>query len=134
MTGQSSRKKLLPFVVILLTGLCLFGCGHLISSEIRNSREYKLGMETFRALPEARELLGGDLNASKGDPVAKSYTVGGNGTAEITVPVSGSSRKGTLYIKATENAGQWHIDELAVRLDGQSDWKQIFPPVPRHRY
>jgi hypothetical protein len=124
-------RKSIWFFAILLIGSPQIGCGYLISSEIRTSREYVLGMEEFRSSSRARELLGDHLDAAKGNPGANSHIVGDNGKSELSIPVSGSIHKGTLYIKATEQSGQWQVDELALRLEGQSNWNELLPSVSR---
>jgi Cytochrome oxidase complex assembly protein 1 len=124
-------KKLIWLVGMLPIGVFQMGCGQIISSEIHGSREYNLGMEAFRSSTRAHELLGDHPDAAEGNPGANSYTSGGNGSAELTVPVSGSIHKGTLYIKAAEKSGQWHIDELALRLEGQSNWTDLLHSTSR---
>ena len=124
-------RKWIWFFAILLIGSPQIGCGYHITSEIRTSREYVLGMEAFRASSRARELLGDHLDAAKGNPGANSRIVGDNGKSELSIPVSGSIHNGTLYIKATEKSGQWQIDELALRLEGQSNWNELLPSASR---
>jgi hypothetical protein len=124
------RKWIWLFAMLPIVSFQI-GCGRVISSEIRSSTEYMLGIEAFRSSTRAQELLGDHIDAAEGDPGANSYTSGGNGSAALTVPVSGSIHRGTLYIKATEKSGQWHIDELALRLDGQSNWNDLLPSVSR---
>jgi len=121
---------LLAISVLLIGSLMMIG-NYTVYSEIRNSPEYILGMDALRSSPKARELLGDRLNANGGNPKENAYTVGGNGSGELNIPVSGTIHKGTLYIKATEKSGQWHIDELALRLDGQSNWNELLPSVSR---
>ena len=118
-----------PWVIaILLVGLFQVGCRRFMASEIRSSPEYNLGMNTFRNSSKGRELIGDHVVADENrvdSYGANSYIVGGNGHSELVVPVSGSIRKGSLYIKATEKSGQWHIDDLQLRLDGQSTWIKL---------
>ncbi len=126
-------KKWLWFLAIpvLLIGSLMMIGNYTVYSEIRNSPEYILGMDTFRSSPKARELLGDHLDAAGGNPKEKAYLVGSNGSAELDIPVSGTIQKGTLYIKATDKSGKWHVDELAVRLEGQSNWTGLLPLASR---
>jgi hypothetical protein len=74
-------------------------------------------------------LLGDHPDAAGGNPHENVHTVGGDGIAELSLLVSGGDHKGTLYIKATEKSGQWQIDALALRLDGQSNWNELQPSI-----
>jgi hypothetical protein len=126
---HSPIGRLLPFALLLIAPFSI-GCRRILSSEISNSPEYRLGLEAFHTSSKARALLGEHPDAAKGDPHENVHTIGGDGSAEMSLPVSGSLRKGTLYIKATEKSGQWHIDELALRLEGQPNWNELLPGVP----
>jgi hypothetical protein len=123
------RHRSWPLALLLLAPFST-GCNSIISYEVRNSREYILGMEAFRSSAKARELLGDHPDAAKGNPGERGHTLGANGSEELFIPVSGSIHKGALYIKATEKSGQWHVDELALRLEGQSNWIELLPGVP----
>jgi hypothetical protein len=116
---------------MLPIGTFQLGCRQMISAEIRSTREYALGMEAFHSSLRVRELLGDHPDAAGGEPGERGSTIGGDGSEELFIPVSGTIQKGTLYIKAAEKSGQWHIDELALRLDGQSNWNELLPPASR---
>ena len=124
-------KNRMWLFALLLTASFQIGCRQIISAEIRGTREYALGMEAFRSSSKAHELLGDHLDVAEGDPHENGHTRGGDGIEELNIPVSGSLHKGTLYIKATEKSGQWHIDEFALRLEGQSNWNNILPSTAR---
>jgi hypothetical protein len=127
--STSCLRKWIWLFAMLPIGPFQLGCRQIISAEIRSNREYALGMEAFRSSSRARELLGDHPDAASGEPGEKGSTIGGDGSEELNIPVSGSVHKGTLYIKATEKSGQWHIDELFLRLEGQSNWNQLLPSV-----
>ena len=107
-----------------------------IDSDIRGSREYAIGMETFQSSVRAHELLGENLSAAGGQVNENSKVFGdssnplgpkGHGDAVLDIPVSGSNKKGTLYVKASEREDIWQVDELALRVDGQSTWTKLLP-------
>ena len=42
---------------------------------------------------------------------------GSSGNADLVIPISGPTGKGTIYTIATKSAGLWHYDQLVVQLD-----------------
>jgi Cytochrome oxidase complex assembly protein 1 len=59
---------------------------------------------------KAARVLQGKLNTS-----------GSNGTARMTIPVSGPRGKGTIYVDAREVSGNWEFLALQLRFEGQPD-------------
>lgn len=132
--GWLRRHWWLTINVLILGSLyassVLFG-NYGLSLVTRHSREYKLGIDAFRSSTKASTLLGDHLDATGDYPKETKSTIGGDGSSELNIPVSGSIRKGTLYIKASERSGEWYIDELTLRLDGQSNWNDILSNTSR---
>ena len=132
--GWLRRHWWLTINVLILGALyassVLFG-NYAVSLVTRHSREYTLGMEAFRSSTKASTLLGDHLDATGDYPKEKKSTINGDGSSELSISVSGSIRKGTLYIKASEGSGEWRIDELTLRLDGQSNWNDLLSDTSR---
>jgi len=112
------------FLVVLFCGLNRWIASS-INSEIRNGRQYIIGVDAFYASARAKELLGDHLNVAKGDPQENSREIGNTGTAQIELPVAGDKRSGILDIKASEQNGVWQVDELSLRLDGETTWESL---------
>ncbi len=43
---------------------------------------------------------------------------GGSGQADLSIPISGSKGKGTIYVVATKSAGEWNYSTLVVKTEG----------------
>lgn len=63
-----------------------------------------------------------------GTPINEGWFVGGSinisqgtGDADLSVPISGSKGKGTVYVKAQKNAGTWAYSLMMATVDGSSD-------------
>lgn len=65
---------------------------------------------------------------SLGEPVKDGFYVAGNihvngpsGSADLSFPISGSKRKGTVYLKATKSMGRWSMEELVVQIESSGE-------------
>jgi hypothetical protein len=54
-----------------------------------------------------------------GLPMGEMRTANGDGTATLRIPVTGSSKSGTLYVEGTSTDGQWHYQRIELVVDGQ---------------
>jgi hypothetical protein len=121
------NKLVRPIAALaLLYGIWMIIGDYVVDLVIRRSPEYKLGMDTFRSSPKAHKILGDNLEAAGGHPRESGSTIGNDGSEELYVPVSGTIQKGTLYIRASEASGRWQVDELAIRVEGQSTWNVLY--------
>ncbi len=105
--------------VIGLIAVCLviFLVG--IASLLRSSGAYKLGIDTAMANSTVQDVLGTPLQA--GFFVTGSLSESGaSGTAEFSVPLSGSHQSGTLNMNATKEEDTWRLDSLVLDVGGQT--------------
>lgn len=65
--------------------------------------------------------------AALGEPVKAGWLTSGNvsvngpeGSASLSIPISGPKNSGTLISEASKVAGRWVIHLLVVRVDGDS--------------
>jgi hypothetical protein len=78
----------------------------------------------FSASEKAHSLLGDSLRVD--GPIKKNLKlVDDGGTAQLNIPVSGDRRKGLLDVQATEEAGRWTINRLALQPAGESVWTDL---------
>jgi hypothetical protein len=68
-----------------------------------------------------------EVRAELGEPVEEGWWVSGNvnttgaaGTADISIPLHGSRKSGTLYAVAHKSAGAWSYDKLEVEVEGRA--------------
>ena len=49
------------------------------------------------------------------------------GTADLTIPVTGATRQGTLYVSAKRSAGRWSYQRIELRVEGEPDLDLLQP-------
>lgn len=119
----SARRSLGKWLALGCTGLLVLcvvfvlGVGALVVGSIRRSGAYQLAVAEVRESPAVRQALGHPI--SEGLWVTGSVNVSGpSGEASLSFPVSGPSGRATVYVEATERAGEWELRLLEVRLAG----------------
>ena len=99
----------------------------------RQTEPYRFAMQSLQANPSAREALG--------EPIAAGWFADGAvndygedlGWANLDIPVSGPSGKGTLHLRANQKAGEWQYNRLALTVNGASEEIPLVPPANRSR-
>ena len=64
-------------------------------------------------------LLSGSVNVSNA-----------SGDADLSVPISGPSGKGTVYVTAHKSAGRWHYSVMQVAIDGSDEKIDLISGAP----
>lgn len=87
---------------------------------IKSTDAYREALVRARANPEVREALG--------EPIEPGWFVQGKvnvsgpaGDADLSIPLSGPKGKGTLYLSARKESGQWEYKTLEVAVDGRTE-------------
>jgi hypothetical protein len=80
---------------------------------------YRLAVTTARQSPQFTEELGAPIE--EGWFSADKWEFGNPVTAELTIPVKGSKRKGSLRARAVKEESRWRLTELALELTGPSE-------------
>jgi Cytochrome oxidase complex assembly protein 1 len=124
---QTRIIVLAAIAVVLLIGLFVGGLIVMIFGFMRASEPYQHGVQT--ATSDARVI------AELGAPVKPAWlfsgsieTSGPSGSADISIGLKGSRRRGTLYIVAKKSAGRWTYEVLQLRAEGQPDL-DLRPPL-----
>lgn len=104
---------LVPVIAIVFGG----GMFLAVTSAMRNSGAYKLAVADLQANSEATAILGTPIVT--GLPLGNIKVSGPDGKADISFRASGPKGRGTVYVKAVEAMGQWHLDQ-AVFEDAAS--------------
>jgi len=101
-------------VIGLAVGIIAFTFGSLKSTAVYQEAVAQAtdNPEVINALGEPIEtgfFLSGSVNINNAD-----------GDAELSIPLSGSKRDGTLYVEAIKTSGEWNFHVLEVEVEGSS--------------
>jgi hypothetical protein len=106
--------------LIALFALSIFALVFFVFSVIRQTDVFRTALEQAKASPEVR--------AELGEPIKEGWYVGGNvevsgpsGDADISIPLKGSKKDGTLYAVAYKQAGEWTYERLEVAVEGREE-------------
>ena len=121
--------------VLLLVVLFVGAVFAAILGGIRSSDPYRFAMQTATHDPGVLSRLG--------SPVQAGWLVGGNinvqsnsGAADLTIPVQGSVRQGTLHVVARKSEGEWTYQRLTLRVNDSPERLDLLAPagaVPKER-
>jgi hypothetical protein len=129
-----SSKKIVWIVVAAVVAvmlLVLLFCGAIffaIFGSMKSSTPYQHAVEVATHDPRVLATLGA--------PVKPGWLMGGSinvagdsGSADLTIPLEGATRKGKLYVVAKKAEGEWSYQTLAVRTeDGTGRIDLLRPP------
>ena len=66
-----------------------------------------------------------DIISALGEPIEVGWLFRGHvnvsdstGEADVEVPISGSKGKGTVYLKAVREDGEWRLERLEIAIEG----------------
>lgn len=116
-------------VLVYVIGIALVaGVVMLVLSVLKGSEAYQLSAGLLRHDSVMLAVLGSPIDT--GFPSGSIKVSGARGKAELSYAVSGSKAAGTAYVEATKANGQWRIEHLEVRVDGQSQGIVLVPAPP----
>jgi hypothetical protein len=132
--GDRTNKKLVWIIVtvvlavLLLAGLFIGAVGAAIFAGMRSSDPYRFAMQTATHDPRVLSRLG--------SPVKAGWLVNGNinlrndsGDADLSIPVSGPTHKGTIHVVGTKTGGEWTYQKLTLTVkDGPEGLNLLKPP------
>ncbi len=115
---QIQKKWAVWSLIVYALLVALFvGLFFLISALLKNSDAYQLGLTKLQANPEAMAVLGPPI--STGMVQGSIQTSGPTGSANISFSVKGQSARGTLYLDAKKDLGQWKANRIELEIDGR---------------
>lgn len=97
----------------LFAALLFFG----ITGVMKGSQPYITALARMHANRVAMAALGEPVHG--GFPRGSLSTSNGDGTAALEIPVSGTSKSGTLYVDATSTGDDWRYQHIELVVDGQ---------------
>ena len=108
------------FSMAALSVFCCFGLVFSIFGFIKSSDIYKDAIARAQAEPKVTQALGA--------PVKEGLFVTGSlklqntdGTADLTIPISGPNGKATIYVNAVKSNGVWTYSKLLVVVTGTNE-------------
>jgi cytochrome oxidase complex assembly protein 1 len=122
------------FVPIGCLGLLVIGVGvivlfvSIIFGALKSSDAYTQALAKARANPAVISELGQPIEP--GWLVSGSVNVSGpSGNADLSIPVSGPKKSGTIYVVARKSAGEWQFNRLEVDVEGRGSRINLLEPT-----
>lgn len=84
---------------------------------MKSSVAYQQAVAQLAADPHVTEVLGSPVTT--GTPSGSVSSAGGAGKADLSFEAKGPKAKGTVYVDAAEQAGQWTFNKLELEVEGQ---------------
>ncbi len=107
---------------VLVSGLTLI---NLYDRRLRNSSAFASAIGLASQSAAVKTALGEPLNTG----TAVRGMVNDRGYAALSIPMSGTARKGTLYVVANRMASGWDIERAVLETDGASQKIDLTPPT-----
>jgi hypothetical protein len=103
----------------VIAGVVLFVVGivFLVMMLFKSSDAYQLGVAKLEASAEAMAALGPPI--STGFPSGNMNVSGNSGSADLSFSVTGQKAKGTVYLDATKDMGQWKANRIELEIEGR---------------
>ena len=120
-TGCAS---LLALVALFAGGIVL-----VVFSAMKATDVYKTTVNRAETNEQVLNALGRPVKP--GTSLSGSVHVSGqSGDADFSIPLSGPSGKGTIYVTATKSEGVWSYSKMEVRVDGTGEVIDLRAPTP----
>lgn len=115
------------FIVVIVGFVLLVVFG--VQGALKSSNVYKTSVSEAQGDPHVAALLGA--------PVVQDGMLGGSmntendsGTADMTIPLKGSTAKGTLHVQAVKNGGMWTFTHIGVTKENDDTEVALPNPAP----
>ncbi|MDC6170494.1 cytochrome c oxidase assembly factor Coa1 family protein [Paucibacter sp. XJ19-41] len=87
-----------------------------ISAAFKDSDVFKLSLAKLQSSEQVTQMIGTPM--STGMPTGQMQTSGPQGSASLSFAVEGPKGKGTAYVEAVQDLGQWTIKRMVFEQDG----------------
>jgi hypothetical protein len=125
------RKWAIAGVIAWLALIGLFAALYFaIAAAFKSSDVYQQAVARLNTNAEATRVLG--VPISSGMPMGIVSVSGPSGRAQLSIPVEGSKAKGTIFLLATKEMGQWRFDRIELEVEGR-DGRIDLGSSPRQR-
>jgi hypothetical protein len=116
-------KWFVPVTVLsamIILALIVSGIGYTVMRCVKSSDVYKTSIHLVETDSRALELLGAPIEA-KWYVMGNMNVSGSSGSADLSIPLRGSRRKGIAYVEAVKRMGKWHVKNLVLELKDSSE-------------
>jgi uncharacterized membrane protein YgcG len=129
---SGSNRKLVKIIVGVVAGIALLvilfvgAIFAFVFTLVKSAEPYQHAIQVVASDARAQQKLGSRIEArwwSSGSI----NTSGSSGSADLAIPVRGSSGSGTVYVAAKKSAGQWNYEKLELEIDGQQERVDFLP-------
>jgi len=104
-------------LIAWIGGAAVFvGMSFLIVASMKDSEAFKLAFSKLEANEQISQLVGKPM--STGMPMGEINVTGPKGSASLSFGVEGPKGKGTAYVEAVKDMGQWKIERFVFEEDG----------------
>ncbi|MGN6314501.1 MAG: cytochrome c oxidase assembly factor Coa1 family protein [Rhodanobacteraceae bacterium] len=101
----------IALLATLILGICALAFGL-----IRSSEPYQQALQRAQSSPLVAAALGPPIKPGL-LMTGNISTGGGDGKAQLAIPLEGSRHDATLYVRGEETAGVWHYSIMAVAVE-----------------
>ncbi|MDB5943234.1 MAG: hypothetical protein JWQ13_2800 [Ramlibacter sp.] len=117
---QVQRKWTIASLAVMVGFVVLIGVSVLVATQaMKGSDAYKEAAARLAADPQVAEALGTPV--STGTPSGSVSSSGGAGKADLSFEAKGPKARGTVYVDATEKAGQWKYNKVELEVEGRAE-------------
>lgn len=104
-------------LIVYAAFIALFvGLFFAITASFKSSEAFKMAVTKLESNQEAAQLLGKPI--STGFPMGSIEVSGPSGSAKLSFSVDGAKGKGTVYMDAVKELGQWKTNQIVLEEDG----------------
>lgn len=114
---------MIVMVVGFVAAIVFFAFGAIKSSEV-----FEQAINKTRSNPAVVSELG--------EPIEPGWLVSGtikvnnsSGSADLSIPVSGPKKSGTVYVVAAKKLGKWNFSALEVEIEGNNTRINLLAPL-----
>ena len=115
-----------PLLLLVLFVAVISGA---VFGMMKSSEPYKYAVATASHDARVSEQLGTPITPGWYATGSINLTID-SGDAELTIPLNGTRRHGTVYVEAKKSAGIWRYQRLEVEIEGVPDRVNLLPGTP----
>jgi hypothetical protein len=111
---------LVALLPVLLVGAGAYFVFSLVDHTFKSSGGYQQALVLARSDPAVTAALGTPIKDGW-FPTGNVDSSGTRGTSDLAIPVSGPRGKGTLYLRAVSDMGEWRFTQLVLKVHGTGE-------------
>ena len=118
---RAVQRKWAKWALIVYALVIVFFAGlfFAIVAAFKSSDAYKMGVAKLEASQQAVQFLGEPI--ATGMPMGNIRISGPSGIARLSFAVDGPKGKGTVYLEASKELGQWRMNRIVLEQAGTGD-------------